>query len=135
MWKTISSSPFSNAIVFVDNTQSTALPATVKVVVSDKSVGETGTVFTLECDSVDNATVVAGNYNFVQTEAATKAGIAIQKYGGVMMPANNNTELFLSLTIDGTTYTAQSEKAEEAETNAITANTAVGTEFTLTKQS
>jgi hypothetical protein len=134
VWKTISSSPFSNAIVFVDNTQSVALPATVKVTVSDKSVGETGTVFTLEYDSADNATVVAGNYNFVQTEEATKAGIAIQKYGGVMIPANDNTPLFLSLVIDDVTYTAQSVMSESAETNAISSATAVGTEFTLTKQ-
>lgn len=134
VWKTISSSPFSNAIVFVDNTQSATLPSTIKVTVSDKSVGETGTVFTLECNAVDSATVVGGDFNFVQTEEATKAGIAIQKYGGVMIPANNNTPLFLSLVIDGVTYTAQSVKSENTETNAISSATAVGAEFTLTKQ-
>lgn len=134
VWKTISSSPFSNAIVFIDNTQSVALPATVKVTVSDKSVGETGTIFTLECDTADNAIVVGGDYNFVQTEEATKAGIAIQKYGGVMIPANDNTPLFLSLVIDGVTYTAQSVMSESVETNAISSATAVGAEFTLTKQ-
>ena len=44
VWKTVSYSPFSNAIVLVDNTAETALPATFTAKIADKSVSEAGTV-------------------------------------------------------------------------------------------
>lgn len=124
VWKTISTSPFSNAVVFVKNTATTTLPATVTYIVDSVNVSDEGYTLTL---SEDPATSVAHSAaNFVQTRAATVAGIAIHKYGAVIAPARQKeTALTLELTIDGATYTAGT---------AVTAATEVGTEITFTKQ-
>lgn len=124
VWKTCSVSPFSNAIVFVKNTATTALPETVTYIVDSVNVSDDGYTLTLSEDPAD--TVAHSVANFVQTQAATTAGIAIHKYGAVIAPASQKeTELTLALTIDGATYTAGT---------AVTAETVVGTEITFTKQ-
>lgn len=124
VWKTCSVSPFSNAIVFVKNTATTALPETVTYTVDSVNVSDDGYTLTLSEDPAD--TVAHSVANFVQTQAATTAGIAIHKYGAVIAPASQKeTELTLELTIDGSTYIAGT---------AVTAATAVGTEITFTKQ-
>ena len=124
VWKTCSVSPFSNAIVFVKNTATTTLPATVTYIVDSVNVSDEGYTLTLSENPAD--TVAHSVANFVQTQAATTAGIAIHKYGAVIAPASQKeTSLTLALTIDGATYTAGT---------AVTAATAVGTEITFTKQ-
>lgn len=123
VWKTCSVSPFSNAVVFVKNTANTALPATVTYIVDSVNVSDEGYTLTLSEDPAD--TVAHSVANFVQTQAATTAGIAIHKYGAVIAPASQKeTSLTLELTIDGATYTAGT---------AVTAATAVGTQITFTK--
>lgn len=105
-WKTISSSQFANAIVFVANTATTDLPATITFEVVDKSISETATVLCLE-PQVDEATLEPHNVQLVQTEAATTAGIGVQKYGALLIPASAVTEkLTLEATVNGTKYTA-----------------------------
>lgn len=105
-WKTISSSRFANAIVFVSNT-ATSLPDTITFQVVDKSVSETATVLCLE-PQVDGATLEPHNVQLVQTEQATKAGVGVQKYGALLIPANaTTTELILRATVNGTTYNAK----------------------------
>lgn len=124
VWKTCSVSPFSNAIVFVKNTANTALPETVTYIVDSVNVSDEGYTLTLSEDPAD--TVAHSVANFVQTQAATTAGIAIHRYGAVIAPASQKeTSLTLDLTIDGATYTAGT---------AVTAATEVGTEITFTKQ-
>lgn len=106
-WKTISSSQFANAIVFVANTATTDLPATITFEVVDKSISETATVLCLE-PQVDEATLEPHNVQLVQTEAATTAGIGVQKYGALLIPASAVTEkLTLEATVNGTKYTAR----------------------------
>lgn len=123
VWKTVSYSPFSNAVVFVDSTAETDLPTTITVEITDKSVGENATTLTLTPD-FENPIVNGGNVNFVQTQAATQNGIAIHPYGGVMFPAANNSELTLVATVGGVTYTAGST---------ISASSPVGGTVTLTQ--
>lgn len=123
VWKTISSSPFSNIIVFVTDNANTVAPATVKVVVGDKSASEVATTLTLDVDETTPA-LVGGNAQFVQTEDATKNGIAIHKYGTVMFPADSATELTLELIVNGTKYTAGTK---------VSIATDVGTEITFNK--
>lgn len=124
VWKTCSVSPFSNAIVFVKNTATTNLPNTVTYIVDSVNVSDDGYTLTLSEDPAD--TVAHSVANFVQTQAATTAGIAIHKYGAVIAPASQKeTSLTLELTIDGATYTAGT---------AVTAATEVGTEITFTKE-
>ena len=104
VWKTVSSSPFSNAIVFVDDGPTITLSATtVTFNVSDKSVTEHGeTILTLT--PADTAGLAPSNYIFVQTAAATTAGIAVHKYGAIIYPADEETGVALSFTVDGATY-------------------------------
>lgn len=122
-FKTVCSSPFSNAVVFVDDGTDIAPPATLTFTVASKDTADYATTFTLE--PADE--VVAGNRNylFTQTEDATTKGIAIHKYGAVIFPAGQTTTT-LELTIDGVKYTA---------TTALNASSsAVGSSFTFNKE-
>lgn len=125
IWKTISYSPFANAVVFVDSTASTSLPNSLTVEIANKSVSDEATVFTFV---VDDATSFApSGVNFVQTEALTEDGIAVQKYGALIIPASKVAEeCTLVATIGNTTYTASS---------VITGASDVGDTVTLAKNS
>nr|DAM12898.1 MAG TPA: Head protein [Caudoviricetes sp.] len=105
-WKTVSNSPFANAVVFVTSVADVALPATVTVHVDAKDESDVATVFTISAD-FEEAGLEPQNVNFVQTEALTTAGIAVQKYGGLIIPASKvGTDITLVAEINGTTYTA-----------------------------
>lgn len=117
VWKTVSYSPFSNAIVFVDDTANTALPETITVEITGKEIAENATVFTLEAQN-DDVAVVGGNVEFVQTQVAVENGIAIHKYGAVIFPANEDTELTLELKVSGITYTADTTLSTANEVGA-----------------
>lgn len=107
-WKTVSNSPFANAVVFVTSVADVALPATVTVHVDAKDESDVATVFTISAD-FEEAGLEPQNVNFVQTEALTTAGIAVQKYGGLIIPASQvATDITLVAEINGTTYTAAS---------------------------
>lgn len=107
-WKTVSNSPFANAVVFVTSAGDITLPASITVHVDAKGESEVATVFTISAD-FESAGLNPQNVNFVQTEALTTAGIAVQKYGGLIIPASKiATEITLIAEINGTTYTATS---------------------------
>lgn len=123
-WKTVSNSPFANAVVFVTSTAVIALPASITVHVDAKDESDVATVFTISAD-FESAGLNPQNVNFVQTEALTKAGIAVQKYGGLIIPASQiATDITLVADINGTTYTA---------TTAVNGATTVDTTVTLNK--
>ena len=123
-WKTVSNSPFANAVVFVTSTADVALPATVTVHVDAKDESDVATVFTISAD-FEEAGLNPQNVNFVQTEALTTAGIAVQKYGGLIIPASQvATDITLVAEINGTTYTAGTT---------INGSTAVDATVTLNK--
>lgn len=105
VWKTVSYSPFANAIAFVDSGAIIDKPKTITVEVTGKDISEVGTIFTLNVKN-DTATLAPNTLNFVQTEALTTAGIAIQKYGAIVIPSTQAaTEITLVADLDGTTYT------------------------------
>ena len=123
-WKTVSNSPFANAVVFVTSVADVALPATVTVHVDAKDESDVATVFTISAD-FEEAGLEPQNVNFVQTEALTSDGIAVQKYGGLIIPASKvGTDITLVAEINGTTYTAATT---------INGSTAVDTTVTLNK--
>lgn len=123
-WKTVSNSPFANAVVFVTSTADVALPATVTVHVDAKDESDVATVFTISAD-FEEAGLNPQNVNFVQTEALTTAGIAVQKYGGLIIPTSQlGTAITLVAEINGTTYTAGAT---------INGSTAVDATVTLNK--
>lgn len=124
VWKTVSYSPFVNALVLVDDTAAISLPDSVTVEIATKDVSDEATVFALKVD--DSAvTFSSSDVLFVQTDALTTAGIAVQKYGALIIPASQaDTAITLAATIKGTTYTA---------TSTITSGSAVGDTVTLSK--
>lgn len=123
-WKTVSNSPFANAVVLVTSAADVALPATVTVHVDAKDESDVATVFTISAD-FEEAGLNPQNVNFVQTETLTTAGIAVQKYGGLIIPASQvATDITLVGEINGTTYTAGTT---------INGSTAVGATVTLNK--
>lgn len=115
-WKTISNSPFSNAVVFVTSTATITAPESVTVEISSKDIADVGTVFALEVQE-DNATLHNGFYEFVQTEDATTKGIAIQKYGAVTFPVGQTTTK-LQMIYGGVAYTATKELTTGANVGA-----------------
>lgn len=124
VWKTISSSPFANAVVFVTSSATITLPASVTFTITNKSVSDTAITLTLELDE-STAALKPSNVNFIQTEDLTADGIAVHPFGAVMIPASkDDTEITLVATINGTTYTASA---------AITSANDVGDTVTLAK--
>lgn len=123
-WKTVSNSPFANAVVFVTSAADITLPASITVHVDAKDESDVATVFTISAD-FESAGLNPQCVNFVQTEALTTAGIAVQKYGGLIIPNGQvATDITLVVEIDGTTYTA---------TSTINGSTAVDATVTLDK--
>lgn len=125
-WKTISYSPFANAVAFVASTASTALPTELTVEILSKSVSEEATVLTFAVDD-EEASLKPSTVNFEQTEVLTTNGIAVQKFGAIIIPASKaSTECTLVASIGDTLYTASST---------ISATQQVGATVTLTKES
>jgi hypothetical protein len=122
-WKTVSSSPFANAVVFVTSAADVAAPATVTVEITAKDISDVGTVFTLGVQD-DNASLANGFYEFNQTEDCVKKGIAVQKYGAVIFPVSATTT---TLEMD---YCGNHYKATTALTTAAT----VGSTLTFNKK-
>lgn len=123
-WKTVSNSPFANACVFVTDDSAITLPESITVHVDAIDKSDTATVFTISPD-LDKERLEPHNVNFIQTDELTKEGIAVQRYGGIMVPISQaGTNITLVAEINGTQYTA---------TTFITSDTIVGTSITLNK--
>ena len=124
VWKTISSSPFANAIVFATSAATITVPDTITVHIDMKDESDVATVFTISAD-FESASLKPSNVNFVQTQELTTAGIAVQKYGGIIIPKDKvTTAITLVATIGETQYTA---------TTTINGATAVDASVTLNK--
>lgn len=105
-WKTVSSSPFANAITFITDEATTTLPESITVHVDMKDETDDATVFTLNTEFED-ASLEPQCVNFVQTKELTAEGIAVQPYGSIMIPNNQAaTEIRLIADINGTKYRA-----------------------------
>ena len=103
-WKTVSYSPFANAVVFVQSTSTITLPETLTVEIISKDHSEDATVFGLSADT-DSASLQPNSVHFVQNETLTTNGIAVQKYGAVIIPASkSSTEITLVAEVNGQTY-------------------------------
>lgn len=121
VWKTVSYSPFANAVVFVGPSADVTAPEEVTYTIASVSRSKEATVITLEESEAQSVAHSAAN--FVQDETATTAGIAVHKYGAYIIPKGQDSVTPV-LTIDGVTYNG----------TAITASTATaGTDITFTK--
>ena len=125
VWKTVSNSPFANAIVFVTDTADVALPDSITVHITSKDESSVATVFTLNAE-FDSASLKPQNVNFIQSEQLVTDGIAVQRYGGLIIPADkHDTTIKLVAELSGATY--------EATTN-ITSASNVDDTVTLNKK-
>ena len=110
VWKTVSSSPFSNAIVFVTSNASTSLPSTITAKVVDKSEGKEGITLTLDMLAGSQLKPIGGNPQFVQNEDATQMGIGVKEYGSYIIPlplsALSGTTFDLDVKVNGANYSS-----------------------------
>lgn len=122
-WKTISTSPFANAVVFALSSATTTLPATVRVTITDKSVSEDAITLTLGVE--DSDTLQPSNVKFTQTAELTASGIAVHPFGALLIPASEfSTDITVKATILDTQYVAEMP---------IASNNDVGDSFNLEK--
>ena len=120
-WKTVSSSPFANAVVFVTDAASVALPKTLSCEIITKDVSEEAIVFAISADT-DGASLAPNSVHFIQTEALTKAGIAVQKYGAIIIPARQSaTEITIEAEVNGTVYKGTTPITSASEVGATVA--------------
>lgn len=124
-WKTVSYSPYANAVVFVTNDASISNPATITYVISAIDKADYATVVTL----IPKATDTLGDRNalFVQSSDLTALGVGVLPYGAFFVPAGvledeNSIDIVAKLGDDTYTGTISFNPAD-----------AVGAEITLTK--
>ena len=124
-WKTISHSPFANAVVFVKEPAKITVPETLTVTVKSKDVSDIATVLTLDA-SATNATLEPHSVIYVQDETSTTNSIAVQEYGALIIPATaNGKEVTLKATVNGVTYTGATTVTNDTEVGAtVTMNKA-----------
>lgn len=133
VWKTVSSSPFSNAIVFVDDGADTALPDSLTFKVSDKSVDDSNVVLTLL--ATGSANLKPGNYRFIQTQDAVTKKIAVHPYGAVIMPSGTNYVAAIDLDDTGYTVGTKASSGNTYTKSNIASTANVGDTFTFYKDS
>ncbi|MBO7691145.1 MAG: hypothetical protein J6T10_00745 [Methanobrevibacter sp.] len=128
VWKTVSSSPFSNAIVFVTTGANTTLDATKTVKIVDKSEGKEGLALSMEMLQGSVLKPIGGNAEFVQNEDATVNGIGVKDYGALLVPlpldALSASVIDLDMKVNGENYSADNFNVKTAK---------VGDEITFTK--
>ena len=133
VWKTVSFSPFSNAVVFVTSSATIAAPATLTFKVADISGDALATVITLVADDSTASLVNAGTGKFVQTEDDTKNGIAVHPYGAIIIPTEETPlETAPTYAFKGETY-ALSKINSNTATSMGVADIVVGDVLTLAK--
>ena len=109
VWKTVSNSPFANAVVFVTEDATITDPAEVTFTIASKDVSDDATVLTFELDPASSATLQNMRYNFIQPLEFSEDGVAVQQYGALIIPASKVAEEYtLELEIGGVKYVAGS---------------------------
>ena len=138
VWKTVSSSPFSNAGMFVNDEASVTNAVSYDFVVSDKSVGDSTTILTLVPDTGEFDSLAPSAYRFIQNEDCTEAGIAVHRYGAILIPNSESGEI-LTLEINGTEYSSSASTTVEGVTTVtasiVAPSVEVGDKITFTKTS
>ena len=110
-WKTVSSSPYHNAVVFVKSTATITPPASLAYTVSSVETSDEGqTVIGLMLPDTTPG-LAAKNFVFVQTEDAITKGVGVQPYGAILVPSgvetvdvavtNGTTTLDATITLEG----------------------------------
>lgn len=105
VWKTVSTSDFSNAVVFVLDNATLTAPESLEFIVTNTDTSDEALTVSFKYNG--NDTLADTRYQFVQTELATRNSIAIQPYGAVISPLDKlSTSLPLEIQMGGVTYTS-----------------------------
>lgn len=86
-WKTFASSPFDNAIVFVDDVATLDAPATLTGKITNKLTTPEAVILTVELDDAD--ALYNRQVRFIQNADATQHAIAVTKYGMYTIPVTD----------------------------------------------
>lgn len=105
VWKTVSSSPFSNAVVFVANGTTIASPGYIPAKVASVDRGSSSTIITIQ--PTESNTLADMQIEFVQDATNTAAGVAVHKYGAYVVPSGVSTVVPV-IKCGGKTYTGTS---------------------------
>ena len=113
-WKTVSYSPFANAVTFVTNTVDIDTPEFYMLKIDSIDKTDVATVYTF---SVTDAVGIAPQgLVFTQTEVLAKSGFAVQKYGALIMPKNLAVRsAILECDVNGDHYIAQTPITDKGE--------------------
>lgn len=123
VWKTVSISPFSNAIAFVTEGTSIVAPNTLTAKVSAIDESDYATVYTIE-PQIDDTFL--GDVQFVPTADQTSKAIAVHRYGAYIVPASDESASFTpELKLAGSDYVGGA---------IVKATVKVGDTVTFTKQ-
>ena len=113
VWKTVSSNPFANAVVFMESEEEVAPPNGFTATINSIIETDGATIVTFSCD--------IGMPQFVQNEDFTEDGIAVHPYGAFIVPTDKletfNTALWtggVNATLLGGAY--ESDALESAGT-------------------
>lgn len=123
VWKTVSYSPFSNAVVFVANTVPINLTS-LTFVVESVSRGESGVSITLVPDE-NTAAISRMSYKFIQTEDDIENMVAVHPYGAYVVPSNSEASTITpTINLNGTVLTASAITIASVEAGATVSFTA-----------
>lgn len=114
VWKTVSTSPFSNAVVFIEDSGMPTMPSAIKGIVQSKEVANGATVFTFDTAVGSNNDHIDG-VEWIQTSDAVGKSVAVHKYGAVIVPSGV-TSVSLQVQYRGTTYVAATLTVSSATT-------------------
>lgn len=103
VWKIVSTSPFANALVFVDNAAEIEAPATITFEVKGVTVNDNGKTI-IDIGVSDTAALAPMMYNFVTTQENAEAGVAVHSYGGFILP-EGATDVQIAMVIGDKEYT------------------------------
>lgn len=107
VWRTISYSPFSNAVAFVNEEESAASVPTTVVVTDKYTTDGVANAYALKVVDADGNEIES--VRFKQSEDATQYGVAVTPYGMVMVNLKDAVSADISITLeveyDGVTYT------------------------------
>ena len=124
VWKTVSFSPFSNAVAYIDkNVKPLTQPENVTLTVDNVSDNGEQVVLTLIPDE-KTASLTGGQLQFMQTEEATKNGVAVHRYGAILFPNQDAKDVTVSVLVDGVQYDSAAK---------VGVNTVSGETVTLNK--
>lgn len=133
-WKTVSYSPFANAVVFVTNDASISNPATLSYTVQAIDASDYAKVITLVPSTGD--TLGDRNANFVQTEDLTELGIGVQPYGAIFIPIgvlDDEHSINVTAALGSDTYTGSIQIVADDTAGSEVPAVAVGDTITLAK--